>query len=110
MLEKNSPAHSNLVVLDLREQDPIHAGNRFLLYTLFPETNISLTMLWGFRKQNVVFSVGYSILNKTSTTNVGELMLKYGGGGHTAVGTCQIATDKADEVLKEIVTAITTDG
>lgn len=102
--------YKNLVVLDLREQETIYAANRFLIYALFPETNISIHVMWGVQKQNTVFATGKSILDRSSKTNIGELMLKYGGGGHHAAGTCQVDNDKADAVLKELIAQINADG
>lgn len=102
--------YKNLAVLDLRNEDPIYAVNRFMIYALFPEANISIHVMWGVQKQNTVFATGKSILDRTSATNIGELMLKYGGGGHENAGTCQIANDKADAVLKELVAKINADG
>ncbi|MFC3121166.1 exopolyphosphatase [Agaribacter flavus] len=90
--------YDNLVLLDLRDQETIYAGNRFMIYAVFPECNISIHEMWGFRKQNTVFAIGKSILNRSSNTNVGELCLRYGGGGHMAAGTCQIFGN--DEVVK----------
>ncbi len=109
-LKRCSTLHGNLVVLDLRNEDVIYAGNRFMIYALFPETNISIHILWGFQKQNTVFAIGNSIINRTSKTNIGELALKYQGGGHENAGTCQIAHESADEVLNEIIKEITTNG
>jgi nanoRNase/pAp phosphatase (c-di-AMP/oligoRNAs hydrolase) len=105
-----STVHKNLVVLDLREQETIYAANRFLIYALFPETNISIHVMWGVQKQNTVFATGKSILDRSSKTNIGELMLKYGGGGHHAAGTCQVDNDKAEAVLKELIAQINADG
>lgn len=109
-LQRCSTLHDNLVVLDLREEEIIYPGNRFTIYALFPDTNISIHVIWGFQKQNTVFATGKSIVNRTSKTNVGELMLKYGGGGHNAAGTCQIDNDKCEDVLKELIESITNDG
>lgn len=100
----------NLVVLDLREEETIYAGNRFMIYALFPEANISIHVMWGLKKQNTVFATGKSILNRTSKTNVGELMLTYGGGGHEAAGTCQVDNDRAAAVLVELSAKINADG
>lgn len=105
-----SKVYENLVVLDLRKEESIWAGNRFMIYALYPECNISIHALWGFQKQNTVFAIGKSILKRDSNTNVGELALKYGGGGHRNAGTCQITNDKADPVLAELIAKITTDG
>jgi nanoRNase/pAp phosphatase (c-di-AMP/oligoRNAs hydrolase) len=109
-IKKNATVYDNLVVVNFKKDEVIHAGNRFLKYALFPQCNISIRIMWGFKKQNTVFAVGKSIFNRTSRTNVGELMLKYGGGGHTAAGTCQIEHDKADQVLKELIEKINADG
>jgi nanoRNase/pAp phosphatase (c-di-AMP/oligoRNAs hydrolase) len=100
----------NVVVLDLRNEDIIYATNRFVLYALYPQTNISIHVIWGLNKLNTVFAVGKSILNRTSKTDIGTLMLEYGGGGHMNAGTCQIDNDEADRVQQELVKRITADG
>ncbi|MCK4515847.1 MAG: exopolyphosphatase, partial [Spirochaetaceae bacterium] len=100
---KCATVHKNVLVVDLRGEETIYAGNRFIKYALYPETNISIQVIWGFKKQNTVMSVGKSIFNRSSMTNVGELMLEYGGGGHDAAGTCQIENDRADTVIAELV-------
>ena len=109
-LERCSTIHNNLIVLDLRNEEMIFAGNRFMIYALNPECNISIHVLWGFKNQNTVFATGKSIVNRSSKTHVGELMLQYGGGGHNAAGTCQIENDKAHDVLQTLITKITQDG
>jgi len=109
-IKRCSTVHGNLVVLDLREEETIFAGNRFMIYALYPDTNISIHVLWGMQKMNTVFATGKSILNRTSNTNVGELMLKYGGGGHLNAGTCQIENEDAERILGELIEQITADG
>ena len=109
-LKSCSTAHKNLVVVDLRNESTIYAGNRFMVYALFPETNISIHMMWGLKQQNTVLATGKSIIDRTSKTNIGELMLKYGGGGHENAGTCQVDNDKAEAVLKELTAKINADG
>ena len=99
-----------MIVLDLREEEIIYPGNRFMIYALFPEVNISIHVLWGVQKQNTVFATGKSIINRSSKTNIGELMLRYGGGGHNAAGTCQIENEKAEAILEELITIITNEG
>ena len=101
--------HQNLAVLDLRREDTIYATNRFMIYALFPQTNISIHVMWGVQKQNTVFATGKSILDRSSQTNVGELMLQYGGGGHQAAGTCQVPNEQADALLLEIAARINAD-
>ncbi|WP_306602834.1 exopolyphosphatase [Azonexus sp.] len=105
-----STVHKNLVVLDLRNEETIYATNRFMIYALFPQTNISIHVLWGLQQQNTVFATGKSILDRGSKTNVGELMLQYGGGGHHAAGTCQVANDQAVATLQALITRINADG
>ena len=102
--------HKNLAVLDLRQEETIWATNRFMIYALFPQANISIHVMWGVQKKNTVFATGKSILDRSSKTNVGELMLSYGGGGHEAAGTCQIEHDQAESVLQALITRINQDG
>ena len=103
MVADNAVVRGSAVVLDLRNQEEIYTGNRFLLYCLYPEQNISIQVMWGFRKQNIVMTCGYSVINRTATVDVGSLMLAHGGGGHKRVGTCQVSTEDADRVLEELV-------
>lgn len=109
-IRRCASVHKNLVVLDLRQEQTIYAGNRFIVYALFPETNISMHVLWGLKKQNTVFATGKSILNRTSRTNIGALMLEYGGGGHENAGTCQVSNVLADDVRKALISRIVIEG
>ncbi|MBX9691388.1 MAG: exopolyphosphatase [Cyanobacteria bacterium] len=109
-VKRCSTIHKNLIVLDLKGEETIYAGNRFMIYAMYPDCNISIHVLWGLKQQNTVFAVGRSIVNRSSKTNIGELCLKYGGGGHEKAGTCQIEHDRADEVLRELVEKINEDG
>ncbi|WCP68911.1 exopolyphosphatase [Vibrio tubiashii] len=109
-IQRCATVYDNLIFLDLTEEEVIYAGNRFIIYALYPQCNISIHKMWGFQKQNTVFATGKSIFDRSSKTNVGELMLKYGGGGHKAAGTCQIDNDKAEMVQQELIRAITSDG
>lgn len=109
-IERCSTVHKNLVVLDLRDEEVIYSGNRFMIYTLFSDCNVSIHVLWGLKKQNTVYAVGKSITNRTCKTNIGDLMLKYNGGGHAAAGTCQIDNDQAAGVLQELIEQITAIG
>jgi nanoRNase/pAp phosphatase (c-di-AMP/oligoRNAs hydrolase) len=95
--------HSKTAVLDLRGEETIWAVNRFMVYALFPETDLSIHVLWGLKKQNTVFATGKSILDRGNACNVGELMLHYGGGGHQAAGTCQVDNERAETVLLELL-------
>ncbi len=102
MLLNSSKMDGRIVITDLRDQAEIYTGNRFLLYSLFPDANISMQVMWGFQRQNIVITCGYSIINRTATADVGSLMLRYGGGGHRRVGTCQVPVDQADDAIKKI--------
>ncbi len=101
-LKECSAIHGNLIELDLRDVDPIWATNRFTLYALYPECNMSMHIIWGLQKKNVVFAVGKSIVNRSSDVNIGEIMLKYGGGGHLNAGTCQVPIEDADATQAEL--------
>ena len=109
-IKRCATVYGNLVVLNLREEETIFAGNRFMIYALHPQCNISIHVMWGLKKQNTVFAIGRSILDRGSKTNVGALCLEYGGGGHEKAGTCQVANDKAEAALTDIIARINADG
>lgn len=102
-IRRCATVHGNLVVLDLRNEEPIYACNRFLIYALYPKCGISIHVLWGLKQQNTAFAIGKSILNNSSTVHIGELALSYGGGGHENAGTCQVDNDDAERVLAELI-------
>lgn len=110
MLQRNSFLLSNVVVTDLREIERLPAGNRFLVYSLFPEANVSLRVHWGPAHNSVIAAVGHSIFNRTCRTSVGELMSKYGGGGHRGAGTCVLPTEKAADAIDEILFELQANG
>ncbi len=95
--------HEKLVVLDLRNEDTIYAGNRFVVYAMFPQSDISMHVMWGREKMNTVYTVGKSIFDRGSAVNVGELMLQHGGGGHAAAGTCQGANESAEALKQQLI-------
>ncbi len=105
-LKRIARVYDRVVVLDLRNEEVIHAGNRFMIYALYPEAEISVHVVWGFRKQNTAVMIGKSIVNKRSQADIGELCLKYGGGGHHNAGTCQLDNDTVDSQLPEIIRAL----
>ncbi|MDR6771385.1 exopolyphosphatase [Azospirillum sp. BE72] len=109
-LKRCATVRGNVIVLDLRREETIYAGNRFMIYALYPDTNVSIHVLWGLKQQNTVLACGKSILNRSSKTDIGPLMLQYGGGGHQAAGTCQVDNDRAEEVLEAIVAHMRADG
>ncbi len=96
MVKAHTETRGNVIISDLRGVDPIYTGNRFMIYSLYPEQNISAWIVNGKGGAGCSAAVGYSILNRTSNVDVGALMLKYNGGGHKAVGTCQFT----DETMK----------
>jgi nanoRNase/pAp phosphatase (c-di-AMP/oligoRNAs hydrolase) len=109
-LSRCTTVEGNLAIVDLRHEETIYAGNRFMVYALHPETNISMHVMWGKQRQNVVMAVGKSIFNRSSQTDIGTLLLRFGGGGHANAGTCQVAERDAERVRDELVRRITADG
>lgn len=105
-LKRIAKIHDKVVVLDLRDEETIYAGNRFMIYALYPETQISVHVAWGFRKQNTAVMIGKSIVNKDSDVDIGALCLSYGGGGHRNAGTCQLDNDEVDAKLPDIIKAL----
>lgn len=103
MLHEKTRLEGNVIVTDLRGVDVINAGNRFMIYGLFPEQNVSVWIVDGRGKVNCAIAVGYSVLNRTCISDIGALMLENGGGGHRMVGTCQVPYGEADEAIARIV-------
>ena len=108
-VKKLARVEGRVVVLDLRDEEVIHAGNRFMVYALYPEVQISIHVAWGFRKQNTAVMIGKSIINKDSNADIGKICLSYGGGGHRNAGTCQIENDEVDAALPDIIAALNKD-
>ncbi|MEI8301804.1 MAG: exopolyphosphatase [Burkholderiales bacterium] len=106
-IRRCASVRGKVVVLDLRGEDIIWAANRFMIYALFPQCSVSVHVMWGLKQQNTVLAVGKSIIDRSASANVGELCLRHGGGGHRAAGTCQVAHDRAEQVLGEIIQGIT---
>lgn len=102
-IEKNATVYDNVLVVNLKDEELILPGNRFVKYAMYPETNISIQVIWGLKQQNTVFTVGKSIFNRSSEVNIGDIMLGYGGGGHFNAGTCQVPNDEAETILAEII-------
>lgn len=105
-LRRCSRVAGNVVILDLREEETIFAGNRFMIYALFPECNVSIHVIWGMNRQNTVLAIGKSIINRSCQADIGALALQYGGGGHEAAGTCQVAHEDAPRVLGEVIQSL----
>lgn len=109
-IQRCATVHGKVVALDLRGEETIWPTNRFMIYALYPQCSVSIHVMWGLKKQNTVLATGKSILDRSSKTNVGMLMLAHGGGGHAAAGTCQVANDEADSVLAGLIDKINADG
>lgn len=109
MILEHSTTNENVIFTDLRGVETIYTGNRFMIYALFPEQNVSVWAVDGRGKMNCPLAVGYSILNRTCVSDIGTIMHRYGGGGHKMVGTCQIAYENANEAIKEIIDLLIAD-
>lgn len=103
MVSKYTRTDGDVIISDLRGVDPIYTGNRFLIYSMYPEQNISAWIVSGKGGLGCSVAVGYSVLNRTSDIDVGSLMLKYGGGGHKAVGTCQFKDEEIEDKLPKLL-------
>ena len=102
-LKQITKIYDKVAVIDLRNEETIYTGNRFMVYAMWPEIEISVHVAWGFKKQNTAVMIGKSIINKNSNVNIGELCLSYGGGGHANAGTCQLENDVVDDELPNII-------
>jgi hypothetical protein len=107
---KRSRMDGNVVFTDFRDEQPVPVGNRFLVYTLFPEANVSLRVHWGPSREHVAAAAGHSIFNRTSRTNCGELMARYGGGGHRGAGSCLLEAGTAEAGIADIIAAMKAAG
>jgi nanoRNase/pAp phosphatase (c-di-AMP/oligoRNAs hydrolase) len=110
MIRRRTRIDGNVIVTVLKDEPTIFSGNRFTVYALYPNQNVDVRVMWGRDRQNVVFACGHSILNRTSRTDIGRLMLEFGGGGHRKVGTCQVDVAKWEETLAAIVGRMKADG
>lgn len=106
LLSRRTRIEGDALIVDFRGVDEIPVGNRFLEYVLYPDQNISLRIVDGRNNAFAMISVGHSIINRTSAVDVGSLVLKYGGGGHKQVGTCQVDYDDVDKIIAEMLQVI----
>jgi len=109
MLRQNTRLDKNVLITDLRNVETVRAGNRFLIYSLYPQANVSLWIADVRDQTNIMISCGHSVVNRTCKTDVGSLMLKYYGGGHFQVGTCQVPGGEADSIIEEILQKLHSD-
>ncbi len=110
MIRSYSRAEKNVILIDLRSVDELLSGNRFIEYAVYPYQNVSVRVIWGKDRQNVVIAAGHSIIDRSCRTDIGSLMLTYGGGGHPTVGTCQVPVDRADSSIDELVATLIKNG
>ncbi len=110
MMKRCSKIKGNVIVSNLLSEEVIYSGNRFVIYAMYPKQNADVRLMTGRNNQNVVFACGHSILNRSCHTNIGELMLEFGGGGHEAVGTCQLPVDDWQDTLNKIVKRLRSNG
>ena len=103
MVKAHTRTEGNVIISDLRGVDPIYTGNRFMIYSMYPEQNVSAWIVSGKGGEGCSAAVGYSILNRTATLDVGSLMLKYNGGGHKKVGTCQFSDENMETELPKML-------
>jgi len=106
-IKRCAAVHGKVVALDLRNEETVYPGNRFMVYALHPQCTVSMHIMWGLQKQNVSFAVGKSIIDRSAAVHIGDLMLEYGGGGHDAAGTCQIEPERANAVRDELIQKLT---
>lgn len=102
-IERVHKIEGDVIILPLKDEEIIYTGNRFLVYAMYPEAKISVHVMWGLKKQNTAVTIGKSIVNRSSSVDIGEICLQYGGGGHKNAGTCQLDNDKVDAILPEII-------
>ncbi|MDA8297799.1 MAG: exopolyphosphatase [Actinomycetota bacterium] len=105
-LRRCTRLEGEVAIVDLRGEETIYAGNRFMVYALFPSASVSVHVLWGRQRQNTVLAAGKSILNRSNPSDIGALMLTYAGGGHRNAGTCQLPHEDAERVLAVLVAAL----
>jgi oligoribonuclease NrnB/cAMP/cGMP phosphodiesterase (DHH superfamily) len=110
MLRRCTVADRNVVITNLLNEDTIYCGNRFIVYASHPDQNIEIRLGWDREKQNVYIQCGHSIINRTSKTNVGKMMFKYGGGGHGKVGSCKVSGESWQKALDDILEQMKQDG
>lgn len=105
-LKRCTRLEDSTAILDIRNEEIIHVGNRFMIYAMFPEANVSIHILNGKQNLNTVFAVGKSIINRSCPIDIGAMMYEYGGGGHMNAGTCQVDNDKSEETLQSLLDRI----
>jgi nanoRNase/pAp phosphatase (c-di-AMP/oligoRNAs hydrolase) len=103
MLKWAAQPDGNVIVTYIMTEETIVCGNRFVVFAMYPEQNVEVRVLWGENREKVIFAVGHSIINRSCATDIGKLMLEYGGGGHSQVGSCRVDANGWRDSLAEIV-------
>ncbi len=106
LLKKSSRLEGNVIISDLRGAKDAPVGNRFLIFTLFPEGDVEVRIFRGKEGKTVNVAVGHSIFRRTCTVSAGDLCARYGGGGHFGAGTCQLAHEAAETKIAEIISRL----
>jgi nanoRNase/pAp phosphatase (c-di-AMP/oligoRNAs hydrolase) len=110
LLKEHSRQDGNVVITDFRSFEKVPIGNRFLIYTLFPDANVSVRIQWGPEKKFIAVTLGHSIFNRTSHSNCGQICSDYGGGGHKGAGACPINPENAGQQIAEIIQRLKNEG
>jgi len=104
VLYKYTEIRKQVAITDLRSFDSAPTGNRFLSYSLFPETVVSVKIRYDSKdREKVIVSVGHSILNRNCNVNVGLMLSAFEGGGHRGAGGCTFHVSRADEYIQKII-------
>jgi hypothetical protein len=109
-LKTHSKKDGNVVITDFRSLDKVPVGNRFLIYTVFPDVNVSVRLQWGPGKKFIATTLGHNIFDRSCKTDIGQLCGMYGGGGHRGAGACVLDPKEADRQVKEIVETLKKNG
>jgi hypothetical protein len=99
----HSEVHDKVVVTDFRDLDNPPVGNRFLVYSVFADCNVSMRIQWGPEKKMVAINIGHSIFDRSCNIDVGELCRNYGGGGHKGAGGCVLSPMAANLSIRIII-------
>jgi len=96
-----------VAVTDFRPLEETPRGNRFLVYSMFPETVVQMKIRLADRERDkVIVSLGHSIFNRNCRVNVGALLSDYHGGGHPGAGSCSFHVRHSDAYIDALLEAL----
>ena len=95
--------HDNVLVLNLLDQKLAYTVNRFMMYMMYPQCNLSIHVLRGTKSGSVILACGRSVFNRTGERSIGKVLAEFGGGGHHSAGTCQVPIVDCDAVLARLI-------